>query len=59
MLVVAGAPAVPAGAIDVDRLLGELAEGLPAKEAARIAARVTGLRRNDLYQRVLDLRNER
>lgn len=58
VLVVAGAPAEPASAIDVDRLLTELVDRLPAREAAKIAAAVTGLRRNDLYQRVLDLRNE-
>ena len=58
VLVIAGAPAVPASAIDVDRLLSELADRLPAKEVARIVANVTGLRRNDLYQRVLDIRNE-
>ena len=58
VLVVAGAPATPASAIDVDRLLAELAERLPPKEVARIAASVTGLRRNDLYQRLLDLRNK-
>ena len=52
------APAEPASAIDVDRLLTELVDRLPAREAAKIAAAVTGLRRNDLYQRVLDLRNE-
>ncbi len=58
VLVIAGAPAAPASAIDVDRLLTELADRLPPKEVARIAASVTGLRRNDLYQRLLDLRNE-
>ncbi len=56
VLVIAGASAAPASAIDVDRLLAELAERLPAKEVARIVAGVTGLRRNDLYQRVLELR---
>ncbi len=58
VLVIAGAPAEPASAIDVDRLLTELADRLPAKEVAKIAASVTGLRRNNLYQRLLELRNE-
>ncbi|MDJ0709331.1 MAG: 16S rRNA (cytidine(1402)-2'-O)-methyltransferase [Woeseiaceae bacterium] len=58
VLVVAGAPHAPSSAVDVDRLLAELAGRLPAKEVARIAASVTGLRRNDLYQRVLSLRND-
>ncbi len=58
VLVIAGAAAAEASDIDVDRLLGELAERLPAKEAARIAANATGLRRNALYQRVLALRGD-
>ena len=57
VVVIAGTSVAPASRIDVDRLLTELSERLPAKEVARIAATVTGLRRNDLYQRVLDLRN--
>ena len=57
VLVVAGASAASTGAIDIDRLLTELADRLPAKEAARIAAGATGLRRNDLYKRVLDLKS--
>ncbi len=56
VLVIAGAPAAPAGAVDVDRLLTELSDRLPANEAAKIAASVTGRRRNDLYQRLLELR---
>ncbi len=58
VVVIAGASTAPASAVDVDRLLRELAARLPAKEVAKIAAAVTGLRRNDLYQRVLDLKNE-
>ncbi len=58
VLVIAGASAAPASAIDVDRLLAELVDRLPAKEVAKIAAAATGLRRNELYQRVLDLKNK-
>lgn len=43
-------------AVDTDRLLVELADRLPAREAAAIASRVTGVRRNELYRRVLELR---
>ena len=56
VLIIAGAAVAPASAIDVDRLLAELAALLPAKEAARVAASASGLRRNDLYQRLLDLK---
>jgi 16S rRNA (cytidine1402-2'-O)-methyltransferase len=58
VLVIAGAAEAPAGNVDVDRLLEELAGHLPAKEAARIAAAVSGLRKNELYQRVLQLRQD-
>ncbi len=50
----------PAGgsSLDVDRLLAELVELVPAKQAAAIAARLTGGRRNALYQRILELRGD-
>ena len=44
--------------IDADRLLRELAEALPPKKAAAIAARVTGEKRNALYQRLLEIKND-
>ena len=42
--------------VDADRLLDVLAEALPAKQAAAIAAKVTGRKRNALYQAILDRR---
>ena len=41
--------------LDVDRLLRELLDIVPARQAAAIAARVTGRRRNALYERILEL----
>lgn len=56
VLVVAGAPpadaTVPA---DTDRLLRILLEEMPLKQAARLAARITGSKKNLLYQRALAL----
>jgi 16S rRNA (cytidine1402-2'-O)-methyltransferase len=45
---------LPAGSsLEVDRLLAELLELVPARQAAAIAARITGSRRNALYERIL------
>ena len=55
VIVVAGGDPVTSSAIDSDSLLHELAALLPKKEAARIVAKVTGEKRNALYQRLLDL----
>jgi 16S rRNA (cytidine1402-2'-O)-methyltransferase len=58
VLVIAGAAVQETSAEDVDRLLSLLAEKLPTKEAAGIVAEFTGHRKNDLYERLLELRNE-
>lgn len=55
VIVVAGTPHQEASSIDVDRLLNELAGVLPSKQAAAIASRVTGEKRNQMYQRLLQL----
>ncbi|MEX0603606.1 MAG: 16S rRNA (cytidine(1402)-2'-O)-methyltransferase [Marinobacter sp.] len=44
--------------LDVDLLLGLLTAELPVKKAARMAAELTGLSKNVLYQRALDLKGE-
>lgn len=57
-IVIAIAPAPDAAftdsETDVDALLARLAETMPAAKAAREAARLTGLARTDLYQRLLE-----
>lgn len=61
VVLVAGAPEVADGAsteLDVDQLLLALLEELPVKRAAAVAARVSGLKKNDLYKRALALKGE-
>ena len=55
VVVVAGAPEGARPALDTDLLLTELAQVLPGKDAAKVAARVTGEKRNALYRRLLGL----
>jgi len=56
VIAVHGAEDNAPSSIDADRLLKELAEALPPKKAAAIAARVTGEKRNALYQRLLEIK---
>ena len=56
VIVVAGTDAEPSSAIDVDVLLTELVQHVSVKDAAKIAAKVTGESRNDLYERLLALK---
>ncbi|SMF40111.1 16S rRNA (cytidine1402-2'-O)-methyltransferase [Xaviernesmea oryzae] len=44
------------GEVEVDALLRELSSAMPAARAAAEAARITGLARKDLYQRLLELK---
>ena len=53
-----GAARVAGASLDVDRLLAELLQLVPAKQAAAIAARLTGGRRNALYERILELSDD-
>lgn len=60
VLVVQGCPAQPGEqttGIDIDGLLKNLVAVLPVKQAAAIVAEATGLKRNALYQRALDLKD--
>ncbi len=60
VVLVIGPPAEgePANQEDVDALLRQLAGDMPAGKAATEAARRTGLARKDLYQRLLELKDE-
>ena len=55
VIVVGGSQESSKSSLDVDGLLLELIAVMPARQAAAIAARVTGSRRNALYQRILTL----
>jgi len=56
VIVIAGVVAANDATYDVDRLLLILAGELPGKDAARIAAELTGQKKNALYQRILELK---
>jgi len=45
-------------ALNIDNLLTELAAHLSAKDAARVAANISGQKKNDLYQRLLVLKQD-
>jgi len=57
-IVVSGAEPSVETSLDVDGLLVELAAHLSAKDAARVAANLSGQKKNDLYQRLLELKND-
>ncbi len=56
VIVVDGAEAASPSDADLDALLDELIQIVPGKQAAEIAARLTGGKRNEIYQRMLELR---
>jgi 16S rRNA (cytidine1402-2'-O)-methyltransferase len=56
VIVVRGAEAATkSGAVDADQLLRVLAEDLSPAQAAKLAAKLTGAKRADLYERALQL----
>ena len=57
VIVVQGADAAPSSSNELDALLEELIQVVPGKQAAEIAARLTGGKRNEIYQRMLELRD--
>lgn len=56
VVIIAGQRSETASSVDADRLLTELSKHLPAREVARIAASVTGEKKNAMYERLLQLR---
>ena len=56
VLLVAGCSGEREADPDAERTLGILLEELPVKQAAALAARITGLPKNQLYQRALALK---
>lgn len=59
VVVVAGTDEAVESSLDIDRLLAALSDRLSARDAARVAAEATGRKRNDLYQRLLLMRNKK
>jgi len=55
VIVVSGTLETRASSVNFDALLNELSGKLPDKEIAKAIARATGEKRNDLYQRLLEL----
>ncbi len=55
VLVLAAGKAREPSALDAERVLGVLLESLAPSEAARMAARITGLSRRELYRKALEL----
>ena len=56
VVMLAGAdPAVDAASNDTDALLAALLEELPLRQAANLAARISGKKKNQLYRRALEL----
>jgi 16S rRNA (cytidine1402-2'-O)-methyltransferase len=54
VLVLAAGEERPAESVDAERVLDVLLEALPPSEAAKLAARITGLPKNPLYRKALE-----
>lgn len=59
VLVIEAAPAVDASTVEAERVLRLLLEELPAARAAKLAAALTGLRKNQLYELAMKISAER
>lgn len=58
VVLVEGAPAVDGDDAEAGRVLRILLEELPVKQAAGLAARITGQKKNALYERALEMKDE-
>lgn len=56
VLIVSGPPPRQGIDAEAERVLGLLLDELPVKQAAKLAAAITGAPKNDLYQRALELK---
>lgn len=56
VIVVSGCDKERTSPMEIDRLLKALSPHLAAKDAAKVVAEATGLKRNDLYTRLLELK---
>src|SRR5262249_16885485 len=54
VLVLAPGSAEPRPALDAEKVLEALLESLPPSDAARLAARITGAPKNELYRKALE-----
>lgn len=60
VLIVAGAEVVPETAsAEAEQTLGILLEELPVKQAAHLASKLTGVKKNELYQKALQMKSQR
>jgi len=57
VVIVAGSTEEQGSSLEVDRLLRALSACLSAKDSAKVAAEATGLKRNALYERLLELKS--
>lgn len=58
VVVVTGGEGRDESTVDADQLLELLSQNLGARDAARIAAELTGRKKNALYERLLEIRGE-
>lgn len=58
VLVVEGAPQTDEDQAEAERILRILLAECPLKQAASLAAQITGLKKNALYERALEMKNE-
>lgn len=56
VVLVEGAPEADGDQAEIDRILGILLAELPVKQAAALAAQITGQKKNALYDRALELK---